>query len=89
MTFDALTWNVPQTVTVTGVDDLADDGTVFYTVDVESMSGSAGGRHGIDIEFAGRFDAHRRLAPAAIRAGRNLLRAMRGMERVAKELQSR
>ena len=32
MTFTAANWNTPQTVTVTGVDDLVDDGDVAYTI---------------------------------------------------------
>jgi len=37
ITFTPANWNVPQTVTVTGVDDFADDGNVAYTV----VTGSA------------------------------------------------
>jgi hypothetical protein len=32
LTFTAADWNVPQTVTVTGVDDLVDDGDIAYSV---------------------------------------------------------
>src|SRR6185436_15699938 len=32
VTFTAADWNVPQTVTVTGVDDLVDDGDIAYNV---------------------------------------------------------
>ena len=32
VTFTAANWNTPQTVTVTGVDDLVDDGDVAYTI---------------------------------------------------------
>jgi hypothetical protein len=32
LTFTAADWNVPQTVTVTGVDDLVDDGDIAYNV---------------------------------------------------------
>ena len=58
------------------------DGTVFYTHDVESLSGSAGGRHGIDIEFAGSFSSGRqsprppRLSRHAIQSGRGLIRCL-------------
>ena len=32
MTFTSADWNVPRTVTVTGVDDFEDDGDVAYTI---------------------------------------------------------
>ena len=32
LTFTNLNWNTPQTVTVTGVDDVLDDGDVAYTI---------------------------------------------------------
>ncbi|MGA9397399.1 MAG: Calx-beta domain-containing protein [Anaerolineaceae bacterium] len=32
LTFTAANWSTPQTVTVTGVDDLADDGDIAYTI---------------------------------------------------------
>ena len=32
LTFTTVNWNVPQTVTVTGVDDVLDDGDVAYTI---------------------------------------------------------
>ena len=32
LTFTSLNWNTPQTVTVTGVDDVLDDGDVAYTI---------------------------------------------------------
>ena len=32
MTFTAANWNTPQTVTVTGVDDVLDDGDVAYSI---------------------------------------------------------
>lgn len=31
-TFTSVTWNVPQTITVTGIDDAVNDGTVAYTI---------------------------------------------------------
>jgi hypothetical protein len=40
LTFTAADWNVPQTVTVTGVDDLVDDGDIAYNV-VARCAGSA------------------------------------------------
>ncbi len=35
LTFDDQNWTVPQTVTVTGVNDTIDDGNVNYTIEVE------------------------------------------------------
>src|SRR5207248_1571552 len=32
LTFTAADWNVPQTVTVTGVDDRVQDGTIAYSI---------------------------------------------------------
>jgi len=52
------------------------DGTIFYTHDIEFLSRSAGGQFGVDIEFAGRFSADRRLTPTAIQAGRRLVAAL-------------
>jgi hypothetical protein len=58
------------------------DGTIFYTHDVQFLIDSAGGRHGIDIEVAGRFpasptpDPTRRLPAASIRALRGLVAAL-------------
>ncbi len=60
------------------------DGTIFYTHDVEFIIASAGGRFGIDIEFAGRFpctgtpptEPSGRLSTRAIQAGRQLIRAL-------------
>ncbi|MFD0799559.1 PQQ-dependent sugar dehydrogenase, partial [Maribacter chungangensis] len=34
LTFTAANWNVPQNVTVTGVDDTENDGTQFYTISI-------------------------------------------------------
>lgn len=53
------------------------DGTIFYTHDVDFLSRSAGGRFGIDIEFAGSFNTSRRLTSAAVQAGRNLVTALK------------
>lgn len=54
-------------------------GVVIYTHDVGYILNDAGGRHGIDIEFCGRFghDSYPRrlrLTLEAIRAGRKLLK---------------
>ena len=40
LTFTAANWNVPQTVTVTGVDDFVVDGNINYTVGIGPTSGS-------------------------------------------------
>lgn len=53
------------------------DGTIFYTHDVDRLSGSAGGRHGIDIEFAGTFSDSSRLSREAILSGRELIRGLK------------
>lgn len=60
-------------------------GCIVYTRDVEYMLNDAGGREGIDIEFAGRFpndlvppsDPARRLDPKAIQAARMLLKELK------------
>jgi len=54
-----------------------DDGTIFYTHDIEYLSRSAGGRFGIDIEFAGRFSSSRRLSATGVHAGRHLISALK------------
>lgn len=56
-------------------------GTVIYTHDVGYILNDAGGRHGIDIEFCGRFanspsPRGERLDPKAVQAGRRLLREL-------------
>jgi hypothetical protein len=59
------------------------DGSIFYTHDVQYIIDSAGGRLGIDIEVAGSFphsaspDPARRLPVEAIRALRTLLTALK------------
>lgn len=53
------------------------DGTIFYTHDIEFVINSAGGGRGIDIEFAGRFSNERRLSPHLILAGRMLVSELR------------
>lgn len=53
------------------------NGVIFYTHDIRRLSGSAGGRHGIDIEFAGNFSADNRLSREAILSGRNLVRGLK------------
>src|SRR5580765_2656730 len=48
LTFTAGNWNAPQTVTVHGVDDLVDDGNIFYSVSVGVASSADRGYSGID-----------------------------------------
>jgi subtilisin family serine protease len=48
LTFTASTWNVAQTVTVTGVDDQVDDGNVNYGIIVGVATSSDTAYHGID-----------------------------------------
>lgn len=52
------------------------DGQVFYTRDVRHILNTAGGKKGIDIEFAGRFSRKKRVEIAAINSGRNLVLAL-------------
>ena len=42
MTFTTANWNTPQTVTVTGVDDLFDDGDVAYSIVTAPATSSDG-----------------------------------------------
>ncbi|HEU4385626.1 MAG TPA: Calx-beta domain-containing protein [Anaeromyxobacteraceae bacterium] len=61
VTFTAATWNLPQTITVTGVDDYVADGTIAYLVQLQGASTDPGynGRSGtvsvtnLDNDFAG------------------------------------
>jgi hypothetical protein len=48
VTFTALNWNAPQTVTVTGVDDLVDDGDQLYTVVIGASTSLDPSYQGID-----------------------------------------
>ncbi|ABS27125.1 Calx-beta domain-containing protein [Anaeromyxobacter sp. Fw109-5] len=48
LTFTAANWNVAQTVTVTGVDDLVNDGDQLYTVLVGAATSLDGSYSGID-----------------------------------------
>ncbi len=58
------------------------DGTVFYTHDIQYIIDSAGGRLGIDVEVAGSFpsatvpDPAQRVPEAAIRGLRGLVQAL-------------
>jgi len=46
LTFTAVTWATPQTVTVTGVDDAVDDGDISYTVVTAAATSSDPGYSG-------------------------------------------
>ena len=48
LTFTRANWNQPQTVTVTGVDDTVDDGSIDYSVELQATSSDSGynGRNG-------------------------------------------
>ena len=48
LTFTAANWFMPQTVTVTGVDDLVDDGDVGYTIVTASAVSNDGNYSGIN-----------------------------------------
>ena len=51
LTFTAANWNVAQTVTITGVDDLVDDGNIAYTI-ATALAVSA------DINYSGKDPAN-------------------------------
>jgi hypothetical protein len=48
LTFTSANWNAPQTVTVTGIDDLIADGNQPYTIVLSPASSSDPGYNGID-----------------------------------------
>ncbi len=48
LTFTTGNWNVPQTVTVTSVDDLEVDGIKIYTIALQNTTSSDGDYNGID-----------------------------------------
>ena len=48
VTFTSADWNVPQTVTVTGVDDLIDDGDVAYTIATAAATSADPNYSGVD-----------------------------------------
>ena len=59
MTFTAANWNTPQTVTVTGVDDLFDDGDVAYsivTAPATSSDGSYNALNALDVSVSNTDD---------------------------------
>jgi len=48
LSFDASNWDIPQTVTVIGVDDAAEDGDIDYEIVTSSIVSLDAGYHGID-----------------------------------------
>ncbi len=48
LNFDASNWNIPQTVTVTGVDDIDEDGDISYFVILNAASSDDLNYHGIN-----------------------------------------
>ena len=48
LTFTAANWNVAQVVTVTGVDDLVDDGSVAYSIVTAAATSADGSYNGLD-----------------------------------------
>lgn len=46
LTFTNMNWNMPQTVTVTGVDDLVDDGNIVYSIVTGAAVSADGGYSG-------------------------------------------
>ena len=59
VTFTTANWNTPQTVTVTGVNDLFDDGDVVYsivTAPATSSDGSYNGLNALDVSVSNTDD---------------------------------
>ena len=50
LTFTAANWNVPQTVTVTGVNDFVDDGAIAYTIILGAATSTDGTYSGINAD---------------------------------------
>ena len=50
LTFNEDTWDEPQTVTVTGVNDDVDDGDIAYTIDATAVVSGDPNYHGIDVD---------------------------------------
>src|SRR6202008_4092030 len=48
LTFTAGNWNVPQTVTVTGVNDDVDDGDIAYTIVTAAATSGDGNYNGMN-----------------------------------------
>jgi hypothetical protein len=53
LTFTSLNWNVPQTVTVTGVDDLLIDGPQPFTIVTGATASADAGFNGLDVSDVG------------------------------------
>jgi hypothetical protein len=50
VTFTSANWNVAQTITVTGVDDLVDDGDQLYTIITSATSSADPAWHGLGVD---------------------------------------
>lgn len=48
LSFTAMTWNMPQTVTITGVDDMTADGPIGYTITTAAATSTDGGYNGLN-----------------------------------------
>lgn len=61
LTFTAVNWNAPQTVTVTGQNDDVADGDQLFKVKLSaatSTDGGYGGKFAVDVPFANQDDDH-------------------------------
>ncbi len=56
LTFTSVTWNDPQTVTVTGVDDFIVDGNVSYSVVLDPATSTDGNYNGLDPNNVSLFN---------------------------------
>lgn len=66
VTFTAGDWNIPQTVTLTGVDDAVDDGDVMYTIVTGTASSTDGSYGGIPVADVSATNADNDTAGALV-----------------------
>lgn len=52
LTFTPMNWNAPQTVTVTGVDDVATDGDQLFTIELDYAMSADLAYNGLDVDDA-------------------------------------
>jgi len=52
LTFTSTDWNIQQTITVTGVDDLEDDGNIPFTIDLANTVSLDAGYNGLVVQDA-------------------------------------
>ena len=72
LTFTSANWNTPQTVTLTGLDDLIDDGDVAYTLVTAAASSSDANYNGLnatDVTLRNLDDADTAGITVSTRAG--------------------